>query len=361
VFYIGFAITDAMAVGGEALQRILMARLGVAALGLTVAVLAERYWRALVNGVLPTLVMAIAMVALLLVTLNRPYEIGWHGMSMMVMLLATYVFIPNRFMPAAIIAILASLGFVWLAQSHFQPGTQQIVYLIALLLALNILGAMTAYRISRMQHEAYLDATVLKAANDALQREMTQRRNLESDLRLMLEHDSLTGLPNRARFLAHAQELIDEVARDGGSLCLLVLDVDYFRQLNASFGHSRCDEILLRMAQHCQGFVRERQLCARLGGDDFAFIMPDTDIEAASRRAEEMRLDIKTAAIDMQDAGVRFTVSLGVAAWLPGESLNALLRRADHALSLAKYKGRDRVEVAPEGQGNGAAAPGHLS
>lgn len=346
VFYSVFAITDAMAVSGAALWTILAARAGVTLFGLAVAVLAGRFWRAVVNGLLPTLVIALAMLALLAITLKRPYEIGWHGMSMMIMLLGAYVFIPNRFLPATLVSVAASLAFVWLIQEHFHPGMQAIVYLIALFAVLNSLGAMAAYRNSRMQREAYLDAMLTQAAKLSLEREIAQRRGLEADLRLMLEHDPLTGLPARARFLEQAEAWLDAARPDDPPTCLILVDVDSFRHLNEMFGRHRGDEILLRVARVMTGLLRPGDLGARLGGDDFVVLLPGTEMDAALDFAERLRQAIHDSEVIGAEGGVRFTASLGVARRQVGEPIGVLLRRADMALSSAKYRGRDRVGTA---------------
>lgn len=349
VFYALFAFTDYLNVGaGFEYTMILVTRLAVAALGIGAALLAERYWRWLVNGVIPTVVVACALSGLLLITLKRPFDIGWHGMSMLAMLLAGYIFIPNRFMPSVVVAVFASLGFLWLMWVHFNPGPNIVVTLIVILLVVNIVGAMAAYRVSRMQHLAFLDGMVRQEANEALRDEVARREGLEEDLRHLLEMDYLTDLPNRASFFERAGQLIEQAGRNGTPLSFLVVDIDYFRQINGTFGHSRGDEVLQELAGRCQGRLTPGAICARLGGDDFALLMPDMGLAAARDFAEALRLDIRRASVDLGDSGLRFTVSMGLAQWYSGESINSLLRRADHALSAAKYHGRDRVELASE-------------
>ncbi len=349
MFYVAFAITDFLNVGaGRDYLEILLTRMAVAGLGIVAAVLARRYWVWLVNGVIPTLVIASASTGLLAITLHRPFEIGWHGMSLMLMLIGTYVFIPNRFIPAALVAMLSSLAFLWLMLLNFRPGPGTVITLITLLVVLNILGIMTAYRISRMQHESYIDAAVLQSANAALQREVRQREDLEDELRTLLERDPLTGLPNREHFFPRADALLEAAGQRAESLAFIVIDVDYFRQINGTFGHSRADEILQVLAGCCRARLSGDMLCARLGGDDFAIMLPGVDLPAARRYADQLRLDIRRAEVDLGDSALHFTVSIGVAQWYPGENINSLLRRADHALSAAKYNGRDRVEDASE-------------
>jgi diguanylate cyclase (GGDEF)-like protein len=352
MFYVAFAVTDYLNVGATAAYlHILLTRLGVACLGIVVALLARRYWKWLVNGVIPTLVIGCASIGLLGITLHRPFDIGWHGMSMMVLLLGAYVFIPNRFIPALVVALLSSSAFLWLMLLNFRPSPTTILTLITLLAVLNIIGAMAAYRISRMQHEAYLDASVLQEANEALQREMHQREALEEDLRELLDRDLLTGLPNRGCFLPQASDMIEEANLNGRCLAFIVIDIDYFRQINGTYGHSRGDDVLRVLAGRCRARLAGGAICARLGGDDFAIIVPGLELAKALAYADDLRRDIKRAAVDLGDSGLHFTVSMGVARCCQGDNINTLLRRADQALSAAKYNGRDRVEVSSDFDG----------
>jgi diguanylate cyclase (GGDEF)-like protein len=252
-----------------------------------------------------------------------------------------------------VVAILASISFLWLMLLNFHPGPGTIITLITLLVVLNIMGGMTAYRISRLQHESYLDASVLQEANAALQREVAQRETLEDDLRKLLERDPLTGLPNRAHFFPTAIELIGAAELNARPLSFLIVDIDYFRQINGAFGHIRGDEVLQTLAERCRRQLPEGALCARLGGDDFAVLLPGVDLGAALAFANELRRDIKRDSVDLGDSGLRFTVSMGAAQWYAGENINSLLRRADQALSAAKYNGRDCVEEAPEAKPSG--------
>jgi GGDEF domain-containing protein len=304
MFYIAFAVTDFLNVGaGWAYTQILLTRMGVALLGLAAALLARRYWIWLVNGVAPTIIVTCASLGLLSITLHRPFEIGWHGMSMMLMLLGTYVFIPNRFMPAVVVALLASLAFLWLMLLSLHPGPDTVITLITLLVVMNILGAMTAYRISRMQHESYIDAAVLKGANEALQKEMTQREGLEDELRELLERDPLTGLPNRANFFPYAEELIERCRRawrsalfHGDRYRLFSTDQRYLRTSSRRRGASGPGR-LLPFAADCGQALR-----ARLGGDDFAIILPGADLTAAQQCAEALRVEIGRAEVDLGDS-----------------------------------------------------------
>lgn len=352
VFYLGFAVLDYLVLGtGQDFRADFLVRLGVCLAGLAAALLAQRYWRALVNGLLPSLVVGLGMAAFLAITLKRPYDAGWHGMSMMLMLLGTYVFIPNRFLPALVIAVLSSLAFLWLLVERFHLPLTHAANLIALLGVLNLLGAMTAHRISRMAREEYRQAAILREANQALRREVDERQRLEVELREMVSRDDLTGILNRRHFFTLAERHLAQAWTGGQVLSLILIDIDYFKPLNVTYGHTRGDEVLATLVRVCRDRLRRGDLFARLGGEEFALLLPGQDKDAAYLLAEELRGEVQRTPVPVADSALYFTVSIGVAEWRPEETITILLRRADEALSVAKYRGRNRVEVSRGGGG----------
>jgi diguanylate cyclase len=151
--------------------------------------------------------------------------------------------------------------------------------------------------------------------------------------------DALTGLLNRRGFKA-------ALAAETGALCLLVLDVDHFKRVNDAHGHAAGDLVLKGVAAALERGARGGQ-AARIGGEEFALVLPGIGGDAAVERAERIRRDIAQDAVIAADgAPIRVTASFGVAERLPGEDGAALLARADAALYLAKRGGRDRVVAA---------------
>jgi diguanylate cyclase (GGDEF)-like protein len=346
LFFMLFAFTDYLAVakGGDFLP-LLMARLGVALYGLILAHLAGRYWRQLLNGVIPTLVIVGAMGVFLAVTPLLPFEAGWHGMGMMIMLLGIYTFIPNRFLLASLVAVVSSILFLILVTSNFFVAREFLATYVALVVAINVLGAFASHRNSRLQHEEYRNAAILQEANVRLQQEVEERQRLEAELRDRIDRDPLTSLASRRRFFELAPALL-KAAEAGRPLAVLLLDVDYFRQINGTYGQVRGDEVLQSIANVCRAHAREQDLLARIGGEEFVLLLPDTEPAAAKALAESLCVEIHRTPLIMPDSALFFTVSIGVSAWRQGDSLNMLLYRVDNALSTAKYKGRNRVAVA---------------
>ena len=154
--------------------------------------------------------------------------------------------------------------------------------------------------------------------------------------------DTLTRLPNRRAFeLALTREL-SRAERYGTPFSLVLVDLDRFKQINDTLGHDHGDEVLRRVARFLVEGVRREDVVARWGGEEFALLLPSTRASDALRLAERLR-----QALEDLDLGV--TASFGVAEYLPGESEEALFRRADQALYRAKERGRNRVEFIPGG------------
>ena len=348
LFYLVFACFDFLILGfGEAYRLIFVTRFTVAALGILVALTAQRFWRPLMDGVTPTLVVGVALTGFLSMTLLRQYDLGTQSMSFMVMLIGAYVFIPNRFLFATLLGTLASLAFLWLIDQHFQPTARQLAGTGSLLLVVNMFGVLTAYRVSRLTREQYRDIEILREANMHLAAEIEQRQRREGELRVLLERDELTGIANRRHFLTHGERVLSSARLSGEPVCLLLLDIDFFKQLNNTYGHNHGDAVLLALVAACQRKLRDTDLLARLGGDEFAILSPKTALAAALNAGEQLRGEIQRAPVRLADVTLHFTVSIGVAESCPGESIESLLQRAGAARQQAKLNGRNRVAQAP--------------
>jgi diguanylate cyclase (GGDEF)-like protein len=157
--------------------------------------------------------------------------------------------------------------------------------------------------------------------------------------------DALTGLPNRWALQDALKRMLAHAARSRSSLGLLLLDLDHFKQLNDTYGHDAGDQALAAVGHALLSELRESDLPARSGGEEFAVLLPDTQLDGALAVAEQLRRAI--AAIELPFAGSALSASIGVAV-LPQHAVEAdgLMRAADRALYAAKRAGRNRVEVA---------------
>lgn len=180
---------------------------------------------------------------------------------------------------------------------------------------------------------------------------MMANASLIRQARHAADHDYLTGAWTRRAFIGHAERAHAAAARAGEPLSVLVLDVDHFKAINDTHGHAVGDQVLVDLVT-CVGGVLRGDPCARLGGEEFAVLLPRRDADAAVRLAEILRRTLERAGVPgAPGASVRYTVSVGVAGLAAGESLAQLLRRADAALYAAKRAGRNRVGDARDAAG----------
>jgi len=166
---------------------------------------------------------------------------------------------------------------------------------------------------------------------------------VEARLRHMSETDSLTGLFNRRKLLSTLSERFHEYQRYGHPLAILMFDIDHFKQINDRFGHMIGDEVLRHISQVFTGSLRKVDLLARFGGEEFAVLLPHTDLEQARMVAERLRqLVVQTPCDDLE-----VTISVGVSVVTAGDSgPQEVLKRADDALYEAKRSGKNRVVTA---------------
>lgn len=166
---------------------------------------------------------------------------------------------------------------------------------------------------------------------------------LLADARDAANRDFLTGALSRQGFEALARRHVGRVLRDARPLALLILDLDHFKRINDTLGHAAGDAVLRAFVQMAQAQLRPTDVLGRIGGEEFALLLPDTDSGNAMHLADRLR---KAAAAHVVMAGAqscRYSLSGGVAVWQPGESFDRLSARADRALYDAKYQGRDRI------------------
>ncbi|MET4431823.1 diguanylate cyclase [Mycolicibacterium sp. 624] len=174
-----------------------------------------------------------------------------------------------------------------------------------------------------------------------------ERRLLVERLARLARQDSLVPLDNRRHFVEQLEPLIQQATARGSPLAAITFDIDHFKLINDTNGHAAGDRVLIAVANTCKALLRDTDIAARIGGEEFAIVLPDTDIADAQRFADGLRSAIAVQHLVASDATVAaaITISVGVAALQPGDSLDDFLNRADAALYDAKRGGRDMVVV----------------
>ena len=177
--------------------------------------------------------------------------------------------------------------------------------------------------------------------------DISQRKKLEAELFHQANTDALTGISNRRFFMNLAEQEIRRARRFTRDLSIIMMDLDHFKHINDTYGHAAGDSALETIVRASLESLRESDIMGRLGGEEFAIILPETTIEAATEVATRLLTHIAETPIATTQGAIHCTTSLGVAELAKSDNtIDDLLSRSDEALFRAKNKGRNRVEVA---------------
>ncbi len=165
---------------------------------------------------------------------------------------------------------------------------------------------------------------------------------LESETRRLATYDSLTGLLNRRAFLEEANHAYHTIARCGGQFSMLILDLDHFKQINDTYGHAMGDRVLEVFGKLVHEVAHPGDFVARIGGAEFAFLLPDRTTEEAWHFAEQLHQLIRKTVIEEEEGAIRFSVSIGLVVCSQIITIEKAMSLADKALYHAKENGRNQ-------------------
>ena len=179
----------------------------------------------------------------------------------------------------------------------------------------------------------------------AIVEDITDKKKIERQLKYLAQTDPLTNLYNRRHFMEIADKEFARTLRYDTDLTVLMLDVDHFKSINDTHGHRTGDMALIELSQLCRNALRRHDIVGRLGGEEFAMLLPQTAREQGMVVAEKLRALIDDNSIPLEGgASLHFTVSIGLASLSNNATnLDSLINQADTALYSAKNSGRNRV------------------
>ncbi|MEW6766022.1 MAG: diguanylate cyclase [Pseudomonadota bacterium] len=174
--------------------------------------------------------------------------------------------------------------------------------------------------------------------------DITERKRMERELMDLATTDPLTSLPNRRYFMQSMEKELARIQRTTATDCLLMFDLDHFKRINDQYGHAAGDLVLTTVAEVLRAELRQGDVAGRLGGEEFAVLLPETDLSHGHVVAERLRTSLEATALKIANEPVRITASIGCAEIRSGEtSVDEALARVDRALYRAKTTGRNRV------------------
>ena len=184
----------------------------------------------------------------------------------------------------------------------------------------------------------------IKSGNKYIVDEFDGVDKLIEDLKQKSIKDSLTGCYNKEETEIFLETFLKNFLRYKTPFSVLMIDIDYFKKINDTYGHLAGDFILKKVAEIMKSLIRDTDICGRFGGEEFIIALPNTKIIGALRLAERIRKTIENTSFDYNGKKIKITLSIGVTSASKNDSIYSLIERADEALYEAKRKGRNRVE-----------------
>ena len=299
---------------------------------------------------LPLWVMATGII---LIVPLRPDSLSTQMMAVIVATMAFYLLIPNLLTVVAMASLYLGIGFLCASAIFADSSPVDVLRMALLLIMANAVGFCTLLRVERLQRKQFAILSEERDQNRQLLREMAHRQSLEGQLRQLAERDALTGLANRRHFMKRAQSMFESAREAQAPFSLFMLDVDHFKTINDTWGHSHGDRVLMEIARVCAESLRSHDLIARFGGEEFVVALPDTSLSDALPVAQRLHRAVADLVLPFEggERGAAVTVTIGIVEARPDEdNLEVLIHRADKALYVGKRDGRDQVVACRESQ-----------
>ncbi len=241
---------------------------------------------------------------------------------------------------------LSSLSFTWGIMWNHQWWLAHLVFAGGFFIL--SYGVALAYASTRSFSKVYSQAELLaqlRAEQTRSEAALVNLRHANDQLEKLAATDSLTGIANRREFIQRTEQEMARSIRNEKALSFLLIDLDKFKAINDKFSHQAGDTVLLEFVKQTQTLLRPSDLFARIGGEEFCILLPETDLTQAISIAERLRKSIQQHDIKFDGKKIRVTISIGVVQYHPPHgTVDDLMHRADVLMYQAKKHGRNRVE-----------------
>lgn len=271
-------------------------------------------------------------------------QLPWVLAMFMTLLIGQLVFIMNRVNWGAITAFYAIAGAVLSVRAVAETEPERLAVLTLMLSVPAATGLFVLHRFHFDRRNSFAMLLKAEAANAELQKQIHERSKLETELKRIAATDPLTGLYNRRRYEELFRQELRRIDRYGGTISLLVMDLDHFKHINDTYGHATGDRVLKDAADLFLRQLREVDIVGRLGGEEFIVLLPDIGKSEAAVVAERLRGKIGDLRFYANNETFRVTATIGIAQFETGDrGIEDLIVRADDALYRGKAGGRNRV------------------
>lgn len=286
---------------------------------------------------------------IILIVPLRPESLSTQVAAMVVAIIAFYLLIPNLLTVVTIASLYLSIGFLTSAILFAEIPLEMALCITLLLIMTNVVGFFALRRLESLQRKQFALLHQERDKNHQLLKEIAHRQSLEAQLRMLAERDALTGLDTRSHFMNRAQAMLQRSQLEKAPFILFMIDVDHFKTINDTWGHSHGDWVLTEIAGACAQSLRPMDVIGRFGGEEFVVALPDISLDDARNLAERLKQEVAKLPLKEEFSGQSLSVTVGIAsAHNETDDLESLIKRADQALYVGKRDGRNRVVMCRE-------------
>jgi diguanylate cyclase len=257
-----------------------------------------------------------------------------------------FVFVPD-FIVATILSWSLFVLYVVMISFCSEISWPALLNNTSLFAAFNITGMFASYSFERYMRSDFLQQNTIRKQTEELRAALFNVELARQEAEELSQLDPLTNLFNRRHFLAIAEQEFERSLRHQHCLAIIILDLDYFKAINDTHGHYVGDVVLQEVAEKIRGTIRRQDTPCRYGGEEFAVLLPETDLFAADSIGRRLQQVIEETNIETEKGPFSVTISVGIATLPEGDhtQVDVLIDRADQALYEAKRAGRNQVKV----------------